>query len=44
MAMKCQYRASAYPPSRSASGARLTGFQMAMPVTTIIAAIQGMEK
>ena len=44
IARKCQYLAQAKPPSRSASGASDTGFQMATPVTTSASPTHGMVK
>jgi hypothetical protein len=44
MDTKCHQRAHAYPPNRSASGASDTGFQMAIPVSTITAPSSGMVK
>jgi hypothetical protein len=44
METKCHQRAHTYPPKRSASGASDTGFQMAIPVSTITAPSRGMLK
>lgn len=44
MATKCHQRAHAYPPNRSARGARDTGFQRATPVSTTTAPSRGMVK
>src|ERR1051325_9308710 len=42
--MKCQYRAHTYPPNSIVSGDNCTGFQIAIPVSTVMAATIGIEK